>query len=211
MGAAMNLDKYQGLLSTDISDALGQSCAMDIGIQCQIAQGKDVPRLFGLAYTVRCENRSNTYLHDAIYSAAPGAVVVVEAEAHDYAIAGGNVCAIAQKNGIAGFVLDGVFRDVGEVRDLGFPVFARGVYPKPGKKGAEGQAQIEIQCGGLKVSSGDLIVADEEGIVVIPSLEIESVLKEAYEKKIKAENTTLEQWRDNHYQKIQAIVTESDS
>ncbi len=211
MGAAMNLDKYQGLLSTDISDALGQSCAMDIGIQCQIAQGKDVPRLFGLAYTVRCENRSNTYLHDAIYSAAPGAVVVVEAEAHDYAIAGGNVCAIAQKNGIAGFVLDGVFRDVGEVRDIGFPVFARGVYPKPGKKGSEGQAQIEIQCGGLKVNSGDLVVADEEGIVVIPLLDIESVLKEAYEKKIKAENTTLEQWRDNHYQKIQAIVTESDS
>ena len=85
MGAAMNLDKYQGLLSTDISDALGQSCAMDIGIQCQIAQGKDVPRLFGLAYTVRCENRSNTYLHDAIYSAAPGSVVVVEAEAQNYA------------------------------------------------------------------------------------------------------------------------------
>jgi len=199
MSAAMNLDKYRGLLSTDISDALG----------CQTAQGKDVPRLFGLAYTVRCENRSNTYLHDAIYSATSGMIVVVEAESQNYAIAGGNVCTIAQKNGIAGFVLDGVFRDVGEVREIGFPVFARGVYPKPGKKGHEGQASIEIQCGGLTVNPGDLVVADEEGIVVIPSLEIETVLETAYEKKIKAKNITLEQWRDNHYQKIQAIVTKN--
>ena len=207
----MNLDKYQGLLSTDISDALSQACAMDIGIQCQIAQGEDVPRIFGLAYTVRCENRSNTYLHDAIYSAPSGAIIVVEAEAHDYAIAGGNVCAIAQKNGIAGFVLDGVFRDVGEVRSIGFPVFARGVYPKPGKKGPEGRAQIQIQCGGLMVSPEDLVVADEEGIVVIPSMDIKSVLELAYEKKIKAQNITLEQWRDSHYQKIQAIVGKSNT
>ena len=209
--AAMNLDKYQGLLSTDIADALGQACAMDIGIQCQIAQGEDVPQLFGFAYTVRCENRSNTYLHDAIYSAPKGAIVVVEAEAQDYAIAGGNVCAIAQKNGIAGFVLDGVFRDVGEVRSIGFPVFARGIYPKPGKKGSEGQAQIEIQCGGLLVNPGDLIIADEEGIVVVPAAEVELVLKSAYEKKAKAGNTTLDQWRDNHYEKIQAIVGKKDS
>jgi regulator of RNase E activity RraA len=45
----------------------------------------------------------------------------------DFALAGGNVCAIAQRRGIAGFVLDGLIRDIGEVRKMGFPVFARGV------------------------------------------------------------------------------------
>jgi len=206
-GSKMNLEKYQDLLSTDIADALGQACAMDVGIQCQIAQGADVPRLMGVAYTVRCENRSNTYLHDAIYSAPKGAIVVVESEAQNYAIAGGNVCAVAQQNGVAGFIIDGVVRDIGEVRGIGFPVFARGIYPKPGKKGPEGAAQIEIQCGGLTINPGDLIVADEEGIVTIPAAEIMSVLDVALEKKMKAENTTLEQWRANHQQKIQAIVS----
>lgn len=202
----MNLKKYQDLLSTDISDALHQGCAMDIGIRCQIAQGEKTPRLMGVAYTVRCENRSNTYLHDAIYSAPKNAIVVVEADSHDYAIAGGNVCAVAQQNGIAGFVIDGVVRDIAEVRSIGFPVFARGVYPKPGKKGPEGASQVEIQCGSLTVNSGDLVVADEEGIVVVSAEHIEAVLETALAKKEKSEATSLEAWRDNHYQKIQEIV-----
>lgn len=202
----MNLEKYQDLLSTDIADAMGQACAMDIGIKCQIAQGEAVPRLMGLAYTVRCENRSNTYLHDAIYSAPKDSVVVVESEELNYAIAGGNVCAVAQQNGIAGFVIDGVVRDIGEVRSIGFPVFARGIYPKPGKKGPDGAAQIEIQCGGLSVNPGDLIVADEEGIVAVPAVDIETILENALIKKNKAENASLEEWRANHHQKIQEIV-----
>ena len=202
----MNLEKYQKLLSTDISDALNQGCAMDVGIQCQIAQGELVPRLMGFAYTVRCENRSNTYLHDAIYSAPENSIIVVEAESNDYAIAGGNVCAVAQQNGIAGFVIDGVVRDIGEVRSLGFPVFTRGTYPKPGKKGVDGASQVEIQCGGLTVNPGDLVVADEEGIVVVSALDVESVLEIALAKKEKAETMSLEQWRENHYQKIQEII-----
>lgn len=203
---SIKLEKYQDLLSTDIADALGQRCAMDIGIQCQIAQGANTPRLWGIAYTVRCENRSNTYLHDAIYSAPHGAVIVVEADAHDYAIAGGNVCAVAQQNGIAGFIVDGVVRDIGETREIGFPVFARGVYPKPGKKGPEGAAQIDIICGGLTIHPGDLLIADEEGIVAIPATDIESVLATALEKKAEAESTSLEQWREAHQKKIQQAL-----
>jgi regulator of RNase E activity RraA len=52
--------------------------------------------------------------------------VVVEAGGDDYALAGGNVCAVAQRNGIAGFVLDGAVRDVAEIRGMQFPVFCRG-------------------------------------------------------------------------------------
>ena len=73
-------------------------------------------------------------LHAAIYRAAPGSVIVVESGDVDHALAGGNVCAVAQRNGIAGFVVDGVIRDLAEIRAMRFPVFARGVIPIPGSK-----------------------------------------------------------------------------
>ena len=160
----------------------------------------------GFAYTVRCENRSNTYLHDAIYKAPKGAVIVAEVDGNDYAVAGGNVCAVAQQNGVAGFVIDGVVRDLGEIRDLAFPVFARGVFPKPGGKTDDGASEVEIICGGVKVTMGDLIVADEEGIAVVPCSDVASVLANALEKQQKADKQPLAEWRENHHKKIVQIV-----
>ncbi len=94
--------------------------------------------------------------------------MVVEAGGDDYALAGGNVCAVAQRNGIAGFVLDGAVRDVAEIRALQFPVFCRGVFPKPGSKDFVGSLGAAVTCGGVRVACGDVVVADEEGIVVVP-------------------------------------------
>ena len=117
----MNLDQYKTLLATDVSDAQGAGFAMDIGIKSLLSPA---PKLMGIAFTAKCENYSNTYLHDAIYSAPKGSVIVVEVDANNYAVAGGNVCAVAQQNGITGFVVDGVVRDLGEIRELGFPVLS---------------------------------------------------------------------------------------
>jgi len=98
-------------------------------------------------------------LHAAIYRAAPGSVVVVESGDVDYALAGGNVCAVAQRRGIAGFVADGVIRDLGEVREAAFPVFARGVIPIPGVKKAVLPLNERVTCGGVAVDPGDVVVA----------------------------------------------------
>ena len=136
----MNLAPYQDLLATDISDAQGQGFAMDIGIKSLLSP---TLAIMGVAFTVRCTDRSNTFMHDAIYSAPKGSIIVVEADEDNYAVAGGNVCAVAQQNGIAGFVIDGVIRDLGELRNLNFPVFARGVFPKPGGKGKNGESQVK--------------------------------------------------------------------
>ena len=103
-------------------------------------------------------------LHAAIYRAPPGSVIVAEAGDLDYALAGGNVCAVAQRNGVAAFVLDGVVRDLVEIRDLKFPVFAKGVVPKPGTKKLLGSLGESVTCGGVRVAPGDMIVGDEEGI-----------------------------------------------
>lgn len=200
----MNFDQYKSLLATDISDAQSAGQAMDIGIKSLLPQA---PQIMGPAFTVQCTNRSNTYLHDAIYRAPKGSIIVVETDANDYAVAGGNVCAVAQQNGIAGFVIDGVIRDVGELKSLNFPVFARGVFPKPGGKSNDGASQVEITCGGVTVNTGDWIVADEEGIVVIPKAEIEETLKTALSKQQKAEAQSLADWRENHEKTIKGILS----
>ena len=88
----------------------------------------------GPAYTVRCPAGDNLMLHAAIYRAEPGSIIVMEAGDVDYAVAGGNVCAVAQKRGVAAFIIDGAIRDLAEIRKLGFPVFARGVIPIPGAR-----------------------------------------------------------------------------
>ncbi len=199
----MIADKYQSLLATDISDAQQAGQAMDVGIKSLLSPA---PAIMGVAFTVRCTNRSNTYLHDAIYRAPKGAIIVAEADGNDYAVAGGNVCAVAQENGITGFVIDGVIRDVGELKELNFPVFARGVFPKPGAKNKDGASQVEITCGGVTVNTGDLIVADEEGIVVIPQADIEATLASALVKKEKAEAQSLADWRANHEVKINSVL-----
>lgn len=199
----MNLQDYQSLLTTDISDAMTPGFAMDIGMQ---SLWQPIPRIMGLAYTVRCIKRSNTYLHDAIYKAPIGSIVIVQADAKDCAVAGGNVCAVAKENGIQGFVIDGVVRDIGEIRENAFPVFARGIFPKPGSKSPEGESGVQVTCGGIAVSPGDLIAADEEGIVVVLAAEIETVLQAAIMKKQKADEQTLAEWRRKHQQKIIKLI-----
>ncbi len=193
------LETFNTLAATDVADALPHEQIMNIGLH---SIWTPCPKITGPAHTARCVNGDNTQLHACIHTAPAGSIVVVETDGNDYAVAGGNVCAIAQKNGIAGFIIDGVVRDLAEIRDAQFPVFARGVYPKPGKKGPNGERQVTINCGGVSVSPGDLIVADEEGISVVPKDRIQAVLNDALAKKAQAEQKTLEQWSANHKQKI---------
>ncbi|MEM6450600.1 MAG: RraA family protein, partial [Cyanobacteria bacterium P01_D01_bin.105] len=162
----------------------------------------------GPAFTVRCVPGDNLMLHAAIYRAQPGDIVVVDAGNHDYAMAGGNVCAIAQKRGIVGFVIDGVIRDIAEVREARFPVFARGCLPKPGVKEQLGELNVPIACGGVKVSPGDIVIADEEGIAVVPQAKREAVFQIAKERRDKDEATSLEDWARSHQARIEALLSQ---
>jgi 4-hydroxy-4-methyl-2-oxoglutarate aldolase len=165
-----------------------------------------IPRLAGPAYTVSCPPGDNLMLHTAIYRAALGAVIVVQAGDADYAMAGGNVCAIAQKRGIAGFVIDGVIRDLAEVREAQFPVFARGVMPVPGKKQQLGTLNQAIVCGGVRVNPRDIVVADEEGIVVIPAAQQAAVWQMAQQRTDQDAAQSLADWETNHRAKVERML-----
>lgn len=180
---------------------------MDIGIR---PLWPSTPRIAGPAFTVRCPAGDNLMPHAAIYRAEPGSVVVVQAGDVDYALAGGNVCAVAQRRGIAGFVLDGVIRDLAEVREMGFPVFARGVIPIPGTKAAVAPLNGQVRCGGVAVNAGDIVVADEEGVVVTPGARRDEVLSAARAKPAKEAAESLDEWEAAHRARIDKTLTEND-
>lgn len=195
--------KFRELSPTAYADGLVRSQFMNFSIRELWPQ---IPRIAGAAYTVRCPAGDNLMLHAAIYRAQPGAVIVVEAGNSDYAMSGGNVCAIAQKRGIAGFVIDGAIRDIAEVRAARFPVFAKGCIPKPGVKETLGELQVPICCGGVTVFPGDVVVADEEGIAVIPQRQLEEVWQIAKKRTEKDEAQSLEEWEKQHRDKIERLL-----
>ncbi len=194
---------FQSLSPTTLADVLSRDRVMDLGVR---PLWSNMPRVAGPAYPVRCAPGDNLMLHAAIYRAAPGSIVVVEAGDVDYAVAGGNVCAIAQRRGIAAFVVDGVIRDLAEVRAAGFPVFARGVIPIPGKKEAMGVLDGPVRCGGVDVASGDVVVADEEGIVVVPIAGVDAVLASARARAAKDAAETLDAWEASHRARVEEAL-----
>ena len=126
-------------------------------------------------------------------------------DAH-FAVAGGNVCAVAQRRGIAAFVVAGVIRDLAEVRQSGFPVFARGVMPIPGGKDQIHALNAPVRCGGVTVHAGDIVVADGEGIVVVPRAREAADLKGAQTRAAKDAAESLDAWEAAHHAKIEEIL-----
>jgi regulator of RNase E activity RraA len=198
--------RYADIPPTTLADVLGREQVMDIGIR---PLWSSTGRVAGPAFTVRCPPGDNLMLHAAIYRAEPGSVIVVEAGDVDYAVAGGNVCAVAQRRGIAAFVVDGVIRDLAEVREMGFPVFARGVIPIPGTKAAVAPLNGPVRCGGVNVNPGDIVVADEEGIVVTPSARQARVLLDAQARLAKEAGESLDAWEQAHRARIDKILAEN--
>lgn len=198
--------EFKNISPTTLADVLGREQVMDVGIR---PLWDSTPRVAGPAFTVRCPAGDNLMLHAAIHRAPAGSIIVVEAGDVDYAVAGGNVCAVAQGRGIAAFVVDGVIRDLGEVREMGFPVFARGVIPFPGSKTAVEPLNAPIRCGGVKVNAGDIVVADEEGIVVAPSTRQEQALLDAQRKQANDAQESLDAWEQAHRVRIDTILSEN--
>lgn len=199
---------FRALSPCELADQLTREQVMDFGIRPLWA---DMPRVAGPAYTVRCAPGDNLMLHAALHRAPSGAVIVVEAGDAMYAVAGGNVCAVAQKRGIAAFVIDGVIRDLAEIRAARFPVFARGVSPIPGGKNViDILNNGPVRCGGVEISPGDIVVADEEGIVVIPVARCEAVLKAAQAGEaacpVRDHAEALADWESAHRQRIDEIL-----
>ena len=108
-------------------------------------------------------------VHKSLDVARPGDIVVIDAHASSMnAVLGDLISTKSKHRGIAGFVVDGFIRDLPDILELDFPVFARGTTSIGPLHRGPGEINYPICCGGIVVNPGDVIVADGAGIVVIP-------------------------------------------
>ncbi len=111
---------------------------------------------------------------EAIDQAQPGDVLVIDAGGVGPAIWGELATNSALQRELAGVVIDGAIRDSGDIAKLGFPAFSRLVMPTPAKPKGFGEIGVPIRVGGVKVESGDWILGDDDGVVLLPqSLAVE--------------------------------------
>jgi len=120
---------------------------------------------------------------EMIDNAEPGEVGVIVMEGTLEIAAMGNLMATAAKvRGMAGMVLDGAIRDVWDIRRMGLTVYARSISPRTAVGHYATVARnVPVECGGVTVRPGDIIVADEDGVVVVPRERAEEILKKARE------------------------------
>ncbi len=135
-------------------------------------------KILGPACTVRVFPGDNLMVHKSLDIAMPGDIVVVDAGASPMnAVLGDLVTTKARHRGIAGFVVDGLVRDIEGIIEVNLPVFARGVTPIGPLHRGPGEVNFPIQCGGIVVHPGDIIVGDMNGVVVVPMEVAENILQ----------------------------------
>lgn len=152
-------------------------------------------RFVGPALTVRLEPGNQVDCLDALSVAQDGDVIVVDAAGEtETSIWGGLMAGLCQMKGVVGAVVDGGIRDTDEIRDLGFFIFAKAIVPRSTHSPYSGRMEpievnVPIQCAGVIVRPGDLVLGDEIGVVVIPLENAAEVLKIAQEQAEKEELT----------------------
>ena len=136
--------------------------------------------MIGPALTVRTRPGDNLMVHKAIDLAQPGDVIVVDAGGDlTNAIIGEIMTTLAQKRGVAGFVIDGAVRDVDAIAASDFPVYARGVTHRGPYKDGPGEINVPVAIDGMVIAPGDLVIGDEDGLLCIPYDEVETVYRDA--------------------------------
>jgi regulator of RNase E activity RraA len=152
---------------------------MDSGMQA-IWAGAHVA---GPAFTVKTPPGDNASLIVALREARPGDVLVVDAGGSTERALWGAILSLAARNrGIAGIVIDGAARDRDEIREMGYPVFARGVSPDTPYSKLHGSTGQPVTCGGLTVKPGDMVYGDGDGLVVIAQEAHDATLERALER-----------------------------
>ncbi|MCM3567783.1 RraA family protein [Neobacillus mesonae] len=173
------VNSFSNIPTTCISDAMNGLNNLHPAIKPL----KEEYKIAGRAFTVKIPVGDNLAILKAIREAKPGEVLVVDAKGDEYrAIAGDFVVGMMQTLGIAGLVVDGVIRDLAGIKALNFPVFTKGTTVAASGKAGLGEINIPISCGGVSVQPGDLIVADVDGVVVVPQIMEQEILTKALEK-----------------------------
>ncbi len=157
-------EAFSKVSTCNISDAFHKRGVM-IGITPRIRSGQ---RMAGRALTVQTVNGDWAKPVEAIDRAQKGDVIVIDAGGSPVAVWGELASHSAVMMGVVGVVIDGAIRDIDDIKVMDFPAFSRSVAPNAGEPKGYGGIGMEISVGGQMVRTGDWIIGDESGIVVVP-------------------------------------------
>jgi 4-hydroxy-4-methyl-2-oxoglutarate aldolase len=173
-----------------IVDAMNGTGALDWRIKRLVGKS-----FVGVALTCDCGPLDNLAFMAALAESKPGDVFMVATNGYvAAAVTGDLLMYVARNRGASAFVTDGLVRDLDDLETVGLPTFAMGVTPNSPQRRGPGSVGLPIVCGGVAVASGDVVVGDRDGVVVVPRARIEETLKNL--ERVKAmEAATLERVR----------------
>ncbi|PMC67848.1 methyltransferase [Fusobacterium nucleatum] len=173
--------------AANIADVMERNCAMNPRIH--LVSNPQNKVMAGSALTVKVRAGDNLALHAALNMATEGDVIVVSNEGDNTRALMGEIMMtyLCYFKKIAGIILDGPIRDIDEIGGWNFPVYATGTTPGGPYKEGPGEVNVPISCGEVSVNPGDIIVADKDGIIVIPKRDSETIL--AVAKKLHANDS----------------------
>lgn len=195
----LNIGKFAELLSEEqlcrlkkLNTALVCDGMDELGINaggCLPANIKPINQnvqMVGTAYTVCATLGNSLPVHYAIYNAKAGYVLIVDTKSYEHGPYLGELMAVNAKNmGLNGLIIDGYVRDANELKKFDYPIFCKGFMPKKPSKENNGDINGIVDFAGVKVKAGDAIIADEDGVVIIPRDHLDKVLGIAEEKAAK--------------------------
>jgi 4-hydroxy-4-methyl-2-oxoglutarate aldolase len=156
-----------------VVDANGRTGALDY----RIRPLTHAVRFCGVALTVHSRGRDNLAPYAAIeYARAGDVIVVATGDYQEASVAGDVMVGMMKTKGVTAFVTDGLVRDIDGLNAVGIPVCARGLSPNSPFKDGPGTIGQPITVGGVVVASGDVVIGDRDGIVVVAREALEAVL-----------------------------------
>jgi len=162
-----------------VHEAAGRVGVLDVPLT-QVVPGS---RVAGPARTALCAPGDNTMVHAAVAHAGPGDVLVLTStEPAPVALVGELLATQAQRQGVAGVLVDGAVRDLDELTELGLPMWARYVRAQGATKGEVGKLDVPVTVGGAEIRPGDLLVLDCDGALALPAERVDEVLPLALER-----------------------------
>jgi len=166
---------FAGAPTGNVVDAMGGSGALDCSIK-PLAPGSKV--LVGVAVTCNCGPGDNLALFGAMSIAEPGDILVVATGAYKgVAVTGDLMIGMARNRGVGGLVTDGLVRDISGILAVGLPVYCAGVSPNSPARNGPGTVGEPIDLGGLRIESGDILIGDRDGVVVVPRARAAAVVE----------------------------------
>ena len=189
------VEAFRGIPVANIDDNCGRIAAVD----SSIFPLNPKARLLGTAFTVNAPAGDNLLFHKALDMAQPGDVIVLANKGSlSRALCGEIMSNYAKSRGLAGIIIDGCVRDSAALRELDFPVYAKGVTPNGPYKNGPGEMNFPVSFAGIIINPGDIIVGDADGLLVIRPEDAEELAKKA------------KAWHDSEEKQLEGILTKGE-